>query len=249
MSEPRPFLTAEWRHLLMVNWRVDPELLQPLVPAGTALDSWNGAHWLSLVGFLFRRTRVLGVAIPFHRDFEEINLRFYVRRTLGAEVRRGVCFIRELVPRAAIALTARLAYNEPYLAVPMAHHIEPTPTAPDATRVAYAWRVQGASNRMEGEPVGRGAPVSPGSHEEFITEHYWGYTRQRNGGTIEYRVVHPSWTVRRVPRPRIDGNMALTYGDTFGEIMREAPESTLLADGSPVTVYRPEWIRARSINT
>ena len=109
--------------------------------------------------------------------------------------------------------------------------------------------MKGASNRMEGEPIGRGAPVSAGSHEEFITEHYWGYTRQRNGGTIEYRVVHPSWTVRRVPRPRIDGNLALTYGDAFGAIMREAPESTLLADGSPVTVYRPEWLRSRSVNT
>src|SRR5688572_4101608 len=112
----RPFLTAEWRHLVMLNWRVDPAVLEPLVPRGTTLDAWQGGHYLSLVGFLFLRTRVLGVPVPFHRDFEEVNLRFYVRRTVGSEVRRGVCFIRELVPRRAIALTARLAYNEPYRA-------------------------------------------------------------------------------------------------------------------------------------
>ncbi len=223
----------------MVNWRVDPEMLQPLVPRGTVLDPWNGAHWVSLVGFLFRRTRVLGIPIPLHRDFEEINLRFYVRRTVGSDVRRGVCFIRELVPRAAIAVTARLAYNEPYVAVPMAHHIEPADTAPEASRVAYSWRMKGTANRIEGEPVGRAAPVVKGSHEEFITEHYWGYTRQRSGGTIEYRVEHPSWTVRHVPRPRIDGDPSVTYGDTFGAVMRAPPASTLLADGSPVTVYRP----------
>ena len=237
-----PFLTAEWRHLVMLNWRVDPVLLAPLVPAGTTLDTWQGAHYVSLVGFLFLRTRVLGIAIPFHRDFEEVNLRFYVRRTLGTEVRRGVCFVRELVPRAGIAVTARLAYNEPYVVVPMTHRVEPAVEASNPERVEFAWRMGRAWTRIDARPTGVAAPVVPGSHEEFITEHYWGYTRQRDGGTVEYHVVHAPWKVRHIPAPVVDGDLAATYGPAFGALLEHAPESALLANGSPVAVHRPSRV-------
>ena len=110
---PGTFLTAEWRYLAMLNYRVSPSLLYPLVPPGTELDLWNGTAYISVVGFKFQHTRVLGVPIPFHVNFEEVNLRFYVRRETNGAVRRGVTFIRELVPRAAIAGVAKLAYNEP----------------------------------------------------------------------------------------------------------------------------------------
>ena len=163
----RPFLTAEWRHLVMLNWRVDPALLEGLVPAGTSLDTSDGSHYVSLVGFLFRDTRVLGVAIPFHRDFEEINLRFYVSRRTGTEVRRGVCFIRELVPRAAIAIMARLTYNEPYVAVPMRHHIEPATTSPNPSRVEYGWRMRGQWHGIEATPAGEARTAATDSHEAF----------------------------------------------------------------------------------
>ena len=236
---PRPFLTAEWRHLVMLNWRVDPGILAPLVPAGTTLDPWEGAHYISLVGFLFLDTRLLGVPVPFHRDFEEINLRFYVRRTLGPEIRRGVCFIRELVPRLAIAITARLAYNEPYLAVPMRHRIEPDAASVTPVRVEYAWRMDQTWNRIDATPTGEPAPVTRGSHEEFITEHYWGYTRQRDRSTVEYHVVHSPWTVRHVPVPVVEGDLAATYGRVFGGLLNRAPDSALLADGSAVAVYPP----------
>ena len=238
----RPFLTAEWRHLVLFSWRVDPAVLVPLVPRGTVLDSWDGACYVSLVGFLCLRTRLLGLPIPLHRDFEEINLRFYVRRTVGADVRRGVCFIRELVPRRAIALTARLAYNEPYRAMPMAHRIEPGQSSTDPSRVEYAWRAGAGWSRIVAAPAGIAAPVLPDSHEQFITEHYWGYTRQRDGGTIEYNVVHPPWRVRQVPEPQLEGDLAATYGTAFARILRAMPESALLADGSPVAVHRPARI-------
>lgn len=108
----------------MLNWRVPPSLLHAYVPSGTELDEWQGHAFVSIVGFLFLNTRVLGVPIPWHRNFEELNLRFYVRRTVGGEARRAVTFIKELVPRRAIATVARLAYNEPYEAVPMRHRID-----------------------------------------------------------------------------------------------------------------------------
>jgi uncharacterized protein YqjF (DUF2071 family) len=223
----------------MLNWRIDPALLASHVPAGTALDTSNGAHYVSLVGFLFLDTRLLGVAVPFHRDFEEINLRFYVRRITSGELRRGVCFIRELVPRAAIAITARLAYNEPYVAVPMRHRIEPGRTGLEPSRVEYRWRMQGHWNAIEATPAGEAVPAAADSHEAFITEHYWGYTRQRDGGTVEYHVVHPPWRVRRIPAPVLRGDPALTYGSAFGEILQRPPDSAFLADGSAVAVHRP----------
>src|SRR6185503_10439864 len=104
--------TAHWRFLMMLNYEVDPSVLHPLVPRGTELDTWHGRTYASVVGFLFLDTRVLGLAIPFHRDFEEVNLRFYVRRREAEAWRRGVVFIKEIVPRWAIATVARVAYNE-----------------------------------------------------------------------------------------------------------------------------------------
>jgi uncharacterized protein YqjF (DUF2071 family) len=238
-ANDRPFLTAEWRHLVMLNWRVDRALLESFVPAGTVLDTWSGSHYISLVGFLFLDTRVLGIAVPFHRDFEEVNLRFYVRRVVGTEVRRGVCFIRELVPRAAIAVMARLAYNEPYVAVPMRHRIDPARTAPLPRRVEYGWRMSGDWHGIEATPAGVAVTAPADSHEGFITEHYWGYTRQRDGSTVEYHVVHAPWRVRRIPAPVVTGNPATTYGSAFGEILRRTPDSAFLADGSPVVVHHP----------
>ena len=134
LPAPRPFLTAEWRHLVMLNYAIEPAILQSRVPDGTALDLWNRLALVSVVGFRFLRTRVLGVAVPFHVNFPEVNLRFYVRHeTASGEVRRGVTFIRELVPRLAIATVAKLAYNEPYLAVPMQTVAPESPTETPGT--------------------------------------------------------------------------------------------------------------------
>lgn len=241
MPSTRPFLTAEWRQLAMLNYRVAPELLLPHVPAGTELDDWEGATYLSVVGFLFRDTRLRGVPVPFHRHFEEVNLRFYVRRRVGAEVRRGVTFLRELVPRRAIATVARLAYHEPYTALPMRHTLGPVNAATGAPAVVeYAWRHRGAWSRLAVEPVGGARALEAGSEEEFITEHYWGYTRQRDGGTVEYRVAHPPWRVWRVRSARLSGDLAVLYGADVAGALVAGPASAFLADGSAVTVHAPE---------
>src|SRR5450432_3594788 len=151
----RAFLTAEWRYLVMLNYDVDPAILHALVPKHTELDLWNGRAIASVVGFRFLGTRLLGVPIPLHRNFEEVNLRFYVRhRTADGEVRRGVVFVRELVPRFAIALTARLAYNEPYLAVSMRSTAPAGPVEAPGL-VSYGWKMgsrwQGLSAAAVGE--------------------------------------------------------------------------------------------------
>jgi uncharacterized protein YqjF (DUF2071 family) len=224
----RIFLTAQWRHLAMLNYAVDPGLLLPLVPSGTELDFFADHAYVSLVGIRFLDTRVLGVPIPFHRDFDEVNLRFYVRRNTGSEIRRGVVFIREIVPRRAIAAIARWVYNENYVALPMQHQIT-------SKHVNYAW---GKNCRLELTPAGERFLPAEGSEEQFIAENYWGYTSQRGGGSIEYRVAHEPWRLRLASSSRFEGDAASLYGKEFAQILNRQPDSALLAEGSPIQVMR-----------
>ncbi|MFL5575682.1 MAG: YqjF family protein [Gemmatimonadaceae bacterium] len=235
----RAFLTAEWRHLVMLNYEVAPAALQPLLPAGVTLDLWEGRALVSVVGFRFCRTRILGVPVPFHRDFDEVNLRFYVRRAVpGRADRRGVVFVRELVPRPAIALVARLAYNEPYRAVPMRSTAPAAPTdAPG--RIAYEWRSSRRWQRVAATAIGAPAVPPPGSEAAFVAEHYWGYTRQRDGGTVEYAVAHPPWRVWAAEAPELAADVRGLYGGAFERALAGPPASALVAAGSPVTVSAP----------
>jgi uncharacterized protein YqjF (DUF2071 family) len=240
-SSERAFLRAEWRDLVMLNYDVAPDALASLVPAGVEMDRWRGTLYVSVVGFRFRDTRVLGVPIPGHRSFDEVNLRFYVRRRVGAEVRRGVVFVREIVPRHAIAIVARLLYNEPYRALPMRHRVE---TEPDGAVVRrYDWRSRSGWSGVGARTIGPPRVLEANSEEEFITEHYWGYTRQRDGGTVEYRVQHPRWNVWTAVDARLDGNLEDVYGPAFARVLSGPPRSAFVADGSPVTVFAPRRIR------
>lgn len=229
------FLTAEWRDVALLNYEVDPDLLRRFVPAGTELDFWNRKTFVSLVGFRFLKTRVMGLPVPFHQDFEEVNLRFYVRRWQGSELRRGVAFIREIVPRHAVAAIARTFYNENYVALPMSHHI-----ADDGNKIdlEYAWQHGGEWNTINLSVAGEPQPLADGSEEQFIAEHYWGYAAQRDGGCMEYRVDHPSWRVWTAQQAAFSGEMEELYGAELAAVLRNPPSSALLAEGSAVTVYR-----------
>jgi hypothetical protein len=227
----------------MLNFEIDPKIMRPLVPAGTELDDWQGRTFVSIVGFRFLDTRVMGVGIPFHRDFEEVNLRFYVRRKSVDGWRRGVVFIKELVPRVAIATLARLLYNEPYTALPMGHTIDVNHAFGQSTqRVTYRWQFQGYESELHVTTCGEPYDIAPGSEEAFITERYWGYTRQRNGTTIEYEVEHPCWRVWTAQEARLACDVARLYGPQFVESLKAAPTSAFLADGSGVTVFRGDVI-------
>jgi uncharacterized protein len=161
------FLTAEWRHLAMLNFVIDPATIEPFVPQGTELDAWQGKTFVSLVAFLFLNTRVLGIAVPFHRNFEEVNLRLYVRRKVEGSWRRGVVFVKEVVPRRAIAWTARALYGENYVAAPMGHNIQSDGSHPGAARlVSYWWKIAGRENRVELSIEGEPRAIERESHEE-----------------------------------------------------------------------------------
>ncbi|HUR44540.1 MAG TPA: DUF2071 domain-containing protein [Candidatus Saccharimonadales bacterium] len=231
----RPFLTAEWRHLAMFNYPVDPGLLEPHVPPGTTLDTYQGKVYVSIVGFLFLNTRVFGVRVPFHVDFEEINLRFYVRRFADGDWRRGVVFIKEIVPRQAIAGIARWLYNERYVALPMSHEVA---VQEAGIKVEYRWQHASKWQVMKASGNGKSITVQPGSLEEFITEHYWGYVLQKNGSALEYKVDHPRWNIWRAENAALDCDIATVYGAQFAPFLIEPPTSAFIADGSAVTVYR-----------
>ncbi len=233
-----PFLTAEWRHVVLVNYELPATMLQALVPRATEIDTHRGRAFVSLVGFRFLNTRVMGWRVPGHEHFDEVNLRFYVRREVDGEVRRAVTFVREIVPRRAIALVARAWYNEPYVRLAMRSEIRPSGTG-SVSRACYGWRHRGQWHSVELDADGEPALPGPGSDAEFITEHYWGYTRQRDGGTIEYRVAHPQWRVLAAAGVNVTGDMAALYGDALGAVLNGQPASAFLADGSTVTVSRP----------
>jgi uncharacterized protein YqjF (DUF2071 family) len=238
---PLTFLRAEWRHLLIVNYEVDPAILRPRVPAGCELDLFEGKALVSLVGFRFLNTRLLGrLPVPFHVNFDEFNLRFYVLRRAGSDVRRGVTFVTEYVPRWAIATTARLLYEEPYRAVPMRHALNLHGPRPEA---AYSLKVGGRWHTLAGAAEGPSiyAPDDPAI--SFITEHYWGYTQRRSGQASEYQVIHPPWQVRRAPDARFEGDGGSLYGPEWREWLAAKPHSACLAEGSEVAVMGGAGVR------
>lgn len=219
----------------MANYEIDPQMLANLVPNGTELDFHEGRCFVSLVGFMFLNTRVLRVPVPFHINFEEVNLRFYVKRQMADEVRRGVVFVNEIVPRFFIAAVARILYDEPYEAWKMDH----TRTE---SEVSYSWRKGGNANKLSVE-VGQSVGVPPAdSHGEFIVEHYWGYTKRRANRTDEYKVTHPKWELFSVDNAIIDVDFRRTYGEKFGFLKDQKPYSILLAKGSEIAVYKGEKI-------
>ena len=226
----RPFLTACWRNLAALNFEVDPSLLAPHLPASTELDLWRGKALVSLVGFQFLDTRVLGLRVPFHRSFPEVNLRFYVRGPQG----RGVVFIREIVPRRAVAVAARLSHGENYATAPIRFYYR---SIGDLQNISYGWRWKGRESTISVTCSGEFAVPAEGSEGAFILEHYWGYTRLRNGTARAYRVEHPPWRAWNGRGDcQIDGDAL--YGPGFGDALNSPPVSAMLSEGSEVSVYR-----------
>jgi uncharacterized protein YqjF (DUF2071 family) len=231
------FLRARWVNLAMVNYEIEPDLLTRYVPAGTELDNWNGKTFVSMVGFLFEKTSVLGMPALFHRNFEEVNLRFYVRRETPEGWRRGVVFIKEIVPKRLIAWIARTVYNEAYVALPTRRTVQ-LPGADEVGIFRYEWLSEARWNSLEVQVRGEPALAEQDSEETFISEHYWGYCRQRDGGTVEYQVEHPHWRVWRGIASKFECDVARFYGAEFAKALGSPASSAFVADGSAVIVRK-----------
>lgn len=234
------FLSARWSHLAMLNYEVDAGILLPWLPAYTELDQFNGKTMVSVVGFNFLDTRMLNIRWPFHIGFPEVNLRFYVKYFDGRQWKRGVTFVSEIVPRPAIAYTANLLYREPYRARPMRQQVTATGSL---LNVRYEWKFRNKWHHIAVAAGNTLQDIQPGSEEEFIFEHYWGYNRYSAGTTMEYEVEHVRWQTYPVHHWSFDADIAGLYGKEFVPFLQQPPSSVLLAHGSPVIVRKPLYIK------
>lgn len=227
------FLTAEWKNLVLINYEIDPEKLKKYLPIGTEIDFWNNKCYVSLVGFMFNNTKVLGAKFPFHINFEEVNLRFYVKRFENGEWKRGVVFIKEIVPKRTITFIANTLYNEHYQTNTMKHSI----TKNDVSKTfVYQWNNDNKWNSIQLETKLNTIPIDVNSEAEFITEHYFGYTKYNRKTTFEYEVKHPRWEQLEIINHKIDVDFEKNYGNEFAFLNESKPISVFLAKGSEITV-------------
>ena len=233
----KTFLKANWQNLIMANYEVDPSILLPYLPKGVELDYYEGKTYVSLVGFLFKDTRIFNVPIPVMGTFEEINLRFYVLRKVGNVVKRGVVFINETVPSKVVALVANALYKEHYSVVPTKHSFL---FEPSFKEFVYEWKVKGVWNKLKVNASVENSEMLKGSFEEYIFEHYFGYAKLSDHKSSEYRIKHPSWKINAINGYEINCDFSAFYGKSFECLNHVKPSAVFLAEGSEVSV---DWKR------
>jgi len=240
------FLTAQWKNLALINYEIDASLLEKYVPKGTELDLYNGKCYISLVGFLFQDTKLLGIKIPFHINFEEINLRFYVKRFENGIWKRGVVFIKEIVPKSMITFVANSLYKEHYQTLPTKHSI--TKNKNNNTDFVYQWKIKKRWNTIVIETKNNELEIETETASEFITEHYFGYTKYNENKTSKYEVKHPKWKQQKVIQTSIDVDFKETYGNEFEFLNKLEPAFTIFAKGSKISVENKKTIHHEYFN-
>ncbi|GAA4044533.1 DUF2071 domain-containing protein [Flavobacterium chungnamense] len=234
------FLTAEWNDLAMFNYEIDPKILENYVPKGTEIDLWNDKCYISLIGFMFENVKVLGIKVPFHINFEEVNLRFYVKRFENGIWKRGVVFVKEIVPKHAISIVANTLYNEHYQTMKMRNSRTENETSKS---FQYEWYKNAKWNSIAMTTEKKAIPIEPNSEAEFITEHYFGYTNYNKDKSIEYAVSHPRWEQLKVIQSKINVDLESIYGNDFKFLQDLVPTSEFLALGSKITIEGKKTIR------
>lgn len=233
MGNSKAFLTARWRHLIIATYAVDADVLLPFLPKGVRLDVWRGQALVSLLALEFHDVRVRGVPVPFHRAFPDVNFRCYARRDAGNE--SGVVFLKEIVPRRAVAFVARLAFNERFVARPISSSVEHTG---EVLRLTYVWQDGGRPHRLAARVRGAPQPIAPGSLEEFVTERRYGFVARRRGGLLTYAVDRRAWRHWRPTDFEVAADAAILYGERFSGLFEQPPMSVVVAEGSPIAVRK-----------
>ncbi len=233
------FLKANWENIIMANYEIDPAILTPFLPKGVSLDLYKGKAYVSLVGFMFKKTKLFNVPIPLLGTFEEINLRFYVQRNEDGITKRGVVFINETIPYRIVAWVANKLYKEHYNVVPTKHSIT---EESDSKKIKFDWLLNKKWNSIYVEASNKSQSMKKDTLEKFIYEHYFGYTKIDENNTEEYRLQHPSWKINTVIDTKIDCDFKAMYGETFSILNETKPEAVFIAEGSSVKI---EWKRVR----
>lgn len=233
------FLKARWENIIMANYAVEPELLSAYLPKGVTLDLYNNKAYVSLVGFMFKKTRLFNIPIPWLGTFEEINLRFYVVRQEGNTLKRGVVFVNETIPYKAVAWMANKLYKEHYTAIPTRHFWKIKNNIKD---IRYEWKINNEWNNIQVQASTTSEEITNTSFEEFIFEHYYGYTKINDHATEEYKIKHPRWKINKVLHANINCNFNTMYGTAFSHLNNIESDSVFIAEGSAIEV---EWKRNR----
>lgn len=233
------FLKARWENVIMANYKVPQELLLPYLPNGVELDLYEGEAYISLVGFLFKQIKLFNVPIFYFGTFEEINLRFYVKRKQGNEIKRGVVFINETVPYPIVAYLANKLYHESYSTVPTRRKWNMTPVRKE---IEYQWLVKSKWNSLSVKAASKSLPMAAGSLEEFIYEHYYGYAKVNDQQTEEYRIYHPTWKINKIEEYKISCDFKSMYGKAFEILNQLEPDAVFIAEGSEVAI---KWKREK----
>ena len=232
------FLRANWENLIMANYEMEPTALEPYLPKGVELDFYNNKTYVSLVGFMFKKTRLFGVPIPFFGSFEEINLRFYVKKIEDGKIKKGVVFINETVPFKIVALLANKLYKEHYISIPTKNSIEIS----EHKHIKYEWNINDKWNSITVKSDTNKYKIEQSTIEEFIFERYFGFTKISASSTQEYKIRHPKWMTHKILDRHIDCDFKSMYGDAFSGLNNQTPDSIIIAEGSQVSV---DWKRVR----
>lgn len=217
----------------MMNYEVNPEILTPYLPYGTELDSFNGKYYISVVGFKFLNTKVKGIKFPFHINFEQVNLRFYVQRKVGDEIRHGVVFIKEIIDKAIVKFVARNLFKENYVQYPMKNHWKESSTQFD---IKYEWKLNDKWNSISVKTNKQPIRTGEDSLERFIAEHYWGYVLVNKTKSLEFKVEHQQWDVYSIIESNINVDFKTVYGKDFSFLSQQKPNSVFLVEGSEVSL-------------
>lgn len=244
-----PFLTAAWRHLVMLSFDVDAGALEPYLPRGVELDLYEGRALASIVAFQFEDARCYGVPAPFCSCIPEVNLRFYVQRNVNGRRRPGVVFVKEIAPRRAISIAtvANQCYHEHYQVLPMRHAITRVESRDTHRKsYSYSWRFKGRWNAVRATASGTPQRPQPRSEEAFVVDHWFAYTKQPDGSCVERQVAHAPWTIRDVDRDALQFrcDVARLYGPQFADALSQPPSSAFVSSGSPVGVFRGKRVDA-----
>lgn len=244
MSHSLPWLRGKVRHLAILNYEIDAEVLSPYVPRDLEIDLWKGKSFVSIVGLLFRQPKIFGIPVPCCQEFEQANLRFYVRRRTDAGVRRGVVFVREVVPKRIVALVARHFSRENYVCLPMTHNIAfSKPAGKRNTRIEYKWRHHGRWHGIQIQAGNDAVLSAPESQEAFFIERYWGYTLRPGGSCLEYRFEHPPWRSQPASAAMFACDQATIFGPDFGACLFQQPSSAFISEGSEIRLFPPRVLQ------
>ena len=242
MDLPTP-LTAEWRHLLFLNYEISPELVIPYLPAHTELDLWHDQLYCSVVGLMFLDTAVFGIPDPLHQKYEQVNLRFYVRRRVDNGWNHGVVFIKEIVPASLVTVAARVLFNERYVTMDTTHRLEEDAgELREGSWVEYGWRKKEEWNRVSARVASEIRMPEEDSRELFAMHRLFNYSKRLDGSTTETKLEHPVWGIRKVKDARLDCDIAAIYGEAFVEYLSAPPAFAFVANGSHISILTTESV-------